>query len=102
MNFLKGFTLYLWDGRKTVLQQTAASHLQMFHFSLRNMRLEKLIQKHRPTSGQLVLGGTQSCENVIRKAMELPGGNGVRLSSSLDVPIEHLIILRSISVCIII
>lgn len=99
MNYLKDFTLpEEWSDAKD--SHIATSHLKMSHFSLRNMRLEKLIQKYRPILGQMILGETQSCENVIKKEMELPGQNGVR---SLDVSAEYLLILRylrNIFVCI--
>lgn len=99
MNYLKDFTLpEEWSDAKD--SHIATSHLKMSHFSLRNMRLEKLIQKYRPILGQMILGETQFCEKVIKKEMELPGQNGVR---SLDVSAEYLLILRylrNIFVCI--
>lgn len=53
MNYLKDFTLpEEWSDAKD--SHIATSHLKMSHFSLRNMRLEKLIQKYRPILGQMI------------------------------------------------
>jgi len=81
---LKGFTFYVLDNQIATdsHMENCSTSLQTPHFYLRNIRLEELMQKHRPIS------------YVVTQEIELPRGSGVRPLSSLDMPTEHLIILR--------